>query len=156
MERLSLLAKTCLGKTPLHRVEKYCPSGAIYLKLEMHNPLKSIKDRAAYFIVKDLLENGRLRTGIQLVESSSGNLGLALGYYCSLVGVPFTCLVDPTVPKDKIQELKTAGVNVQVVELGDNPDYRTARIRIAQELDDGPDWISAIPATAERQHGWRV
>jgi len=130
-----------LGNTPIYKAKVYCPSENLYLKLEMKNPNGSIKDRTGYYIIKDLIQTGRLRPGIKLVESSSGNLGLALGYFAREIGVPFRCLVDPTVPQEKQEELRDSGIDVHVVSLGNNPDYRTARISIAKELDNKSDWI---------------
>lgn len=130
-----------LGNTPMYRPRVYCRSGNLYLKLENANPVGSIKDRTAYYMIKELLDTGRLKPGIKLVESSSGNLGLALGHFTSELGIPFMCLVDPTIPPDKLSELKGAGVQIHVVSLGSSPDYRTARIQMAHDLDQQSDWI---------------
>lgn len=130
-----------LGNTPLYIPEKYCPSRNLYLKLEKANPNGSIKDRTAYYILKDLVESGRLKTGIKLVESSSGNLGLAIAYFARELGVRFVCLVDPLIAQAKLKELEDAGVEVRIVSLGNSPDYRIARIQLAGDLDKQPDWI---------------
>ena len=84
---------------------------------------------------------GKLKPGVKLTESSSGNLGLAIAYFAREVGVRFLCLVDPLIAPDKLRELEDAGVEVHIVSLGDNPDYRSARIQIARDLDQQPDWI---------------
>jgi len=122
-------------------VETYCPSGNLYLKLEKYNPTGSVKDRAAYYIFLDLIETGKLKPGTVLVESSSGNLGLAIAYFAREVGIRFVCLVDPTVPREKLKQLENAGVEIHVVSLGNSPDYRTARIQLARELNQQPGWI---------------
>jgi cysteine synthase len=141
VKRLKTFAEYKLGNTPIYQAKSYCPTGNLFVKLEMMNPHGNIKDRTAYYIVKDLIETGRLQSGIKLVESSSGNLGLAIGYFAHEVGIQFRCLVDPTVPQEKLQQLKEEGIDVHVVSLEDNPDYRTARIRMAKELDQQPNWI---------------
>lgn len=130
-----------LGNTPLHKAAIYCRSGNLYLKLEKFSPTGSVKDRAAYYMLKDLIETGTLKRGIALVESSSGNLGLAIGYFARELGVRFVCLVDPTVPRKKLEQLENAGVEIHQVSLGNSPDYRTARIQLARELSRQPGWI---------------
>jgi len=130
-----------LGNTSIYRAKKYCPSGNLYLKREMENPTGSIKARTAYYILKNLIKTNRLKPGVKLVESSSGNLGLAIDYFAREAGVEFMCLVDPSIPQDKLYELNNAGVNTYIVSLEDNPDYRSARIRMAQRLDQQSDWI---------------
>jgi len=130
-----------VGNTPMYRVREYCPSGNLYLKLENTNPLGSIKDRTAYYMVNDLIETGRLRRGVKLTESTSGNLGLAIAYFAREVNVRFLCLVDPSLPPDQLKELEDHGVEIHVVSLGNNPDYRAARIGLARELDQQSDWI---------------
>jgi len=130
-----------LGNTPICRARAYCPTGNLYLKIEKGNPNGSVKDRTAYYILKDLLETRRLKSDIKLVESSSGNLGLALAFFAHQLGVRFVCLVDPSIPIAKLERLRSAGVEVETVSLGNNPDYRSARIELARELDQQPDWI---------------
>lgn len=130
-----------LGNTPLHHATKHCPNCNVYIKLEAANPHGSVKDRTAYYIVKDLIDTGRLQSSSKLVESSSGNLALALAFFAGEVGVPFVCLADPSIVPEKLEELQKAGVEVRVVSLGSNSDLRTARIQTAKELAKRPDWI---------------
>lgn len=130
-----------LGNTPLVCAESYCLSKNLFVKLEQHNFLGSIKDRAAYFIFRELIDSGKLHAGIKLVESSSGNLGLSLSYFAREIGVEFTCLIDPTLPQEKVNQLQDENVPLEVVSLGKSRTYRDARILMANELDELPDWI---------------
>ncbi|MCA9731949.1 MAG: cysteine synthase family protein [Deferribacteres bacterium] len=141
MRNLKDLNEYHVGNTPLYHAKSYCPSQNLYLKLEMLNPLGSIKDRTAYYILKNLIDTGRLTSDIKIVESSSGNLGLALNYFACDIGIYFRCLIDPTVPQEKQKQLEDADIDVYVVALDDNPDYRTARIQLAKELNQQKDWI---------------
>ncbi|HVB20480.1 MAG TPA: pyridoxal-phosphate dependent enzyme [Ktedonobacteraceae bacterium] len=54
----------------------------VYLKLERMNPTGSVKDRTGYALVQDLEERGLLSKGSVIVESTSGNLGVALALHC--------------------------------------------------------------------------
>jgi len=141
MFRLGQINDYGIGQTPLLRIGTYCPIGNLFIKLERFNPTGSTKDRAAFFIISDLIKEGRLKPGVSLVESSSGNLGLALGFLAKEIGIGFTCLVDPTISKDKLLQLNEAGVRVHIVAKGYNPDYREARISLAKRLDKLPGWI---------------
>ena len=69
-----------VGGTPLERI-RLCIGGVdrvVHLKLEGHNPSGSIKDRAALSMLRNLEASGRLASRGRLVESSSGNLAVAL------------------------------------------------------------------------------
>jgi cysteine synthase len=138
---LGTLADYGIGNTPLHRAERYCPSGNLYLKLEKLNPNGSIKDRTAFYMIQDLVDCGRLNRHVKLVESSSGNLGLALGFFATRFAIQFVCLIDPSIPSEKVNQLELAGVEVRVVRAGKEGDYRQARIRLAQELDQSQGFI---------------
>ncbi len=138
---LSNFSDYLLGNTPLYCADSYCTSKNLFVKLEQHNPLGSIKDRAAYYILRDLINAGRLHPHIKLVESSSGNLGLALGYFAHEIGVEFLCLIDPTVPNEKVRQLQSKHVKLHMVSLGNHKTYRDARIDMASELDLKSDWI---------------
>jgi len=59
---LSAFSDYKLGNTPLICADSYCSSKNLFVKLEQYNPLGSIKDRAAYFIFRDLIDNGKLRS----------------------------------------------------------------------------------------------
>jgi cysteine synthase len=111
------------------------------VKLEMGNPHGSIKDRTAFYLLREAHRQGRLRPGVTVVESSSGNLGMALGHLARDAGVRFLCLMDRSIPPDKHAELREAGIEVEIVEQGGFADCRTARITRANELDARTEWL---------------
>ena len=130
-----------LVPTPIHRAETFCQTRNLYVKLEGRGRHGSIKERAAYYIIRDLLLRGELRSGVSLVESSSGNLGLSLGLFCRQLDIRFLCLVDPTVPAEKLEELAGHGVETTIVDLAGHSSYRDARIEMAARLDRQPGWV---------------
>lgn len=71
-----------VGNTPLLEVD------GVYAKLECTNPLGSIKDRMAKYIIEQSEKLGLLRHGMTIVEASSGNTGIALSYYARQKGYP--------------------------------------------------------------------
>ncbi|MBT3376926.1 MAG: cysteine synthase family protein [Lentisphaerae bacterium] len=130
-----------LGNSPLREVPHYCPNGRLFIKLEMVNPHGSIKDRTAFYLLRDIQRRGQLRSDVTIVESSSGNLGMALGHLARDAGVRFVCLMDHSIPPEKHAELSDAGIEVEIVGRGRYPDCRTARMRRAEELGNHEGWL---------------
>ena len=75
-----------VGNTPLVELKKLNlnKNVTIYGKLEGNNPGGSVKDRAAYGMIKGALDRGEITPGITLVEATSGNTGIALAMIASL------------------------------------------------------------------------
>ena len=109
--------------------------GNLHIKMESYNQNKSIKDRAAYFMLKSLEEQNILNDEVEIVESTSGNLGLSLSFFANILEIKFSCLVDPTIMQEKRLRLMSMGSNLVDVECDAmDKDYRCARIRIAKEM----------------------
>ncbi|WP_428897793.1 cysteine synthase A [Parelusimicrobium proximum] len=78
-----------IGNTPLRELVNYNSAlhGKIYAKLESFNPGGSVKDRAVLFMLRDLLERGKVSAGGSVVEATSGNTGIALSYLAPALGL---------------------------------------------------------------------
>lgn len=74
-----------IGSTPLLQLNNINP--AIWAKLEYFNPQGSVKDRAAYYMIKDGIDRGIIKEDTVIVESTSGNTGIALAYICTCLGL---------------------------------------------------------------------
>jgi N-(2-amino-2-carboxyethyl)-L-glutamate synthase len=84
------------GNTPLIKIN--CESDInFYVKYEGVNPSGSVKDRAAYYLLDKLLKNGEINKDTVIIESSSGNFGIALSSYCRIFGLKCTIVIDPNV-----------------------------------------------------------
>ncbi|CAN5840565.1 hypothetical protein BH11PLA1_BH11PLA1_24440 [soil metagenome] len=105
--------------TPLVRINRLAPAGAnLYAKLEWMNPLGSVKDRAAWAMIRDLEIRGELgpgRPGRGMVEPTSGNTGLSLAALASVRGYPMRAVVPSKVPREKRGLLRLAGAELDVV-----------------------------------------
>jgi cysteine synthase A len=127
----------CVGATPLVRLDRCFPDthAEVLAKLEMLNPCGSMKDRPARFIVDQGLKDGSLRPGMRLVESTSGNLGVALAVAAKLRGLAFTAVVDPNTSPTNLRLLELFGADVEMVTEPDEAGgYLHTRIRRAQLL----------------------
>jgi N-(2-amino-2-carboxyethyl)-L-glutamate synthase len=92
--RLELLRHT-LRPTP--RVPLAMEGMNLFAKLEYVNPVGSIKDRAAYWILKRAAERGEIGDETTVIESSSGNFAAALAAFTHLVGLRFIPVIDPNI-----------------------------------------------------------
>lgn len=118
------------------------PRIEVFGKVEKLNPGGSIKDRTALSMLTAALESGRIIPGrTTVVESSSGNLGIAMAQICNFHGVAFHCVTDPKVTSTNLALMRAYGAEVEVVERPDEAtgEYLPARIRRVDEL------ISRLP-----------
>src|SRR5262245_2963923 len=90
--RLELL-RSILRPTP--HVPLAMEGMKLFAKLEYVNPVGSIKDRPAYWILKRAVERGDLSEETTVIESSSGNFASALATFTRLLGVQFIPVIDP-------------------------------------------------------------
>jgi cysteine synthase A len=127
-----------IGQTPLVLLERVLGvlHFQLYAKLEGLNPGGSIKDRAAFLIIKKALEEGRVKPGTTVIESSSGNMGIGLAQACAYFGMRFVCVVDPKTTKQNISILEAYGAEVDLVTKPDprTGEYLQARLDRVQEL----------------------
>src|SRR5258706_2604888 len=93
VKRLELLRNT-LRPTP--HVKLAMQGMNLFAKLEYVNPVGSIKDRAAYWILKRAAERGEICEETTVIESSSRNFAAALAAFTQLVGLRFIPVIDPT------------------------------------------------------------
>jgi cysteine synthase A len=139
---------SCIGQTPLVALKRLFPSAGqeVIAKLEFLNPGGSIKDRPARFIIERGLKDGSITPQTHLIESSSGNLGIALAMVARVYGLTFTCVVDPKIELTNLRILKQLHANIEMVTTPDDQHgYLKTRIRRVHELlENIPDskWIN--------------
>lgn len=77
-----------IGETPIVKLNKVVPEDAadVYVKLEMYNPSKSVKDRAAYNMIRTAEEKGLIKPGDTIIEPTSGNTGIGLAMNAAAKG----------------------------------------------------------------------
>ncbi|MGG0276725.1 cysteine synthase A [Bacillus rhizoplanae] len=103
-----------IGNTPVVRLSRIVPEDAadIYVKLEMFNPSRSVKDRAAYNLIHMAEENGFIRPGDTIIEPTSGNTGIGLAMNAAAKGYKAILIMPDNMSKERINLLKAYGAEV--------------------------------------------
>lgn len=103
-----------VGNTPMAALQRIPenPNVAIYAKLEGHNPGGSVKDRAAYGMIKGALDRGEIRPGMKLIEATSGNTGIALAMIANLFGVEIEIVMPEDATRERVLTMEAFGAKV--------------------------------------------
>lgn len=103
-----------VGNTPLVELRKLNPNKnvTIYGKLEGNNPGGSVKDRAAYGMIKGAIDRGEITEGITLIEATSGNTGIALAMIASLFNVPIELVMPEDATRERVLTMEAFGAKV--------------------------------------------
>jgi len=126
-----------VGNTPLvelSRLGKGIPA-RILGKLEMMNPLGSVKDRIAWAMIRDAEERGILGPGSTVVEPTSGNTGIGLAFVCAIRGYRLILTMPETMSEERRRILRALGAELVLTpgDRGMRGAVEEAR-RIAREL----------------------
>lgn len=128
----------------------------IIVKCEAFNFAGSVKLKAARSMVDAAEESGDLRPGSVIVESSSGNLGVALAAVAASRGYGFVCVMDPRSTAQNRRQIEALGGRVLMVsEPDDNDGFLHSRIALVRQLcDDDPRfaWLNQYA----NEHNWRA
>jgi len=133
---------SAVGNTPLVRLRSLEPKGVeIHAKLEWFNPGGSVKDRAGLQIVREALESGKLR-GRTLMDSTSGNTGIAYAWIGAALGVPVALVMPENVSEARKRIARAFGA--QII-FSDPLETSDGAIRLARKMvRDEPDrWFYA-------------
>jgi cysteine synthase B len=103
-----------IGNTPLHELSSYSNENIkFYAKLEWYNPFGSVKDRAAYWMVKDAEKKGSLvKDKSIIIEPTSGNTGIALAGIASSMGYKVEIVIPEKVSAETKRILRNLGATL--------------------------------------------
>ncbi|MGV3070138.1 pyridoxal-phosphate dependent enzyme, partial [Proteus mirabilis] len=104
-----------IGHTPLVRL-KHFGNGNILAKVESRNPSFSVKCRIGANMIWDAEKKGILKPGVELVEPTSGNTGIALAYVAAARGYKLTLTMPDTMSIERRKLLKALGANLVLTE----------------------------------------
>ena len=120
-----------VGNTPLVELTRMNPNPKvkIYGKLEGHNPGGSVKDRAAYSMIKGAVERGEIQPGMKLIEATSGNTGIALAMIARLYGIEIELSMPKNSTRERVLTMEAFGATVTLTETIESArDYADAKV----------------------------
>jgi len=132
-----------VGNTPLLHLDRVLGKLPFHLfgKFEGANTTGSSKDRPALEVIERALERGEIDRETTIIESSSGNMGIALAQVCGRHGLRFICVVDPKITGQSLALLKAYGAEIEMVPA---PDAKSGEFLIAR-LDRIDEMLVEIP-----------
>lgn len=103
-----------VGNTPMVALQRIPenPDVTVYAKLEGTNPGGSVKDRAAYGMIKGALDRGEIKPGVKLIEATSGNTGIALAMIANLFGVEMEIVMPEDATRERVLTMEAFGAKV--------------------------------------------
>lgn len=105
-----------VGKTPLVQMNElqklFGTDCSIYAKLEMFNPLSSVKDRAGLNMIKEGEKNGLINKDTVIIEPTSGNTGVALAFICAQRGYKLILTMPETMSVERRNIVKALGATL--------------------------------------------
>lgn len=127
-----------IGNTPLLRIERVTarfPQVEFYAKAEWFNPGGSVKDRAAYAMIREGERSGRLRPGKIILDATSGNTGIALGMIGAALGYRVKLCLPTSASPERKAILRAYGVDVVYTPGEQGTDGAIRRVREIYEAD---------------------
>lgn len=141
-----------IGNTPLIRLHKASETTGceIYGKAEFMNPGGSVKDRAAWWMIREAEKEGSLEKGGTVIEGTAGNTGIGLAHICKARGYDCIIYMPDNQSPEKVEILRTLGAEVRVVPTvpyRDEQNYQKQAGRFAATLE-GSIWANQFDNTA--------
>lgn len=125
-----------IGNTPLVELEHIPtnPKVKIFCKMEGQNPGGSVKDRAAYNMLRSALDRGDIKKGDKLVEATSGNTGIALAMVAKVLGLEMTLIMPDNSTKERVLSMEAYGAKVILTPAAKTIEY--SRVLAEQMRDE--------------------
>ncbi|MET3876771.1 MULTISPECIES: cysteine synthase CysM [Chitinophaga] len=123
-----------IGNTPMVELKKISanPAVKIFAKLEGNNPAGSVKDRAAYGMIKGALDRGDIKPGMKLIEATSGNTGIALAMIASIFGLEIELVMPADATRERVLTMEVYGAKVTLtpkeLSMEGSIDYANAQV----------------------------
>ncbi|MFO1007430.1 MAG: cysteine synthase A [Planctomycetaceae bacterium] len=129
-----------IGHTPLVRINHLTQGlkATILAKIEGRNPAYSVKCRIGAAMIWDAEKSGKLKPGMQVIEPTSGNTGIALAFVCAAKGYPLTLTMPDTMSIERRMLLKAFGANLV---LTPGAEGMPGAIAKAEEIAQDPNYF---------------
>jgi len=143
-----------IGETPVVRLSRVVtPDMAdVYVKLEMFNPSRSVKDRAASNMILEAEQQGLLQSGSTIIEPTSGNTGIGLAMVGAAKGYRVILVMPDNATAERVNILKAYGAEVVLTPAAER---MPGAVRKAEELAEGIA-DSFVPMQFENLHNPNV
>lgn len=131
--------------SPVVKLERLfeAPNIEIFAKLDLLQLSGSTKERTAGSLIDAFMKSGELKPGGMVIESTSGNLGIALSRQCVVRGIQFVAVVDENANKSAIDIMRAYGATVDlVVNQPDGNKLAARRQRVQQLLAENPGAVT--------------
>ncbi len=125
-----------VGNTPLVKLNRVTKGikAQVLAKLEFFNPGGSVKDRMAFYMLKEEEKEGRLKKGGTIVEATSGNTGVGIAMYAASKGYKAIFTIPDKMSQEKINLLKAFGAEVIVTPTDVPPDSPESYYEVARRI----------------------
>jgi cysteine synthase B len=127
-----------VGNTPLVRVDLFreeCPEVEIYAKMEPFNPGGSLKDRPVLYMLLDALESGTLSAERTVLDSSSGNAGIAYAWIGGVLGIPVKLVIPDNASAERKKRILAHGAQIHYTSAQDGYDEALREVRRLAERE---------------------
>lgn len=134
-----------IGRTPMCKLEniqkKYGSAATILAKLELFNPTGSLKDRIYYKMITKAIEHGELKPGMEILEASTGNAGIACAFIACNLGYKVTIVIPEGMSRERVKLIRAYGGNVLFTKGGESDvDLSIKTIKMIMEKNPGKYW----------------
>ncbi len=145
-----------VGNTPLVRLDVFAdelPDVEIYAKIESTNPGGSLKDRSVLYILLSALDRGELAGGRTVIDSSSGNAGIAYAWIGGALGLPVKLVIPDNASLERKKRILAHGAKIHYTSAQDGYDETLREVR--RLVADNPDQYYFADQYGN-EHNWRA
>jgi len=136
-----------IGHSPLIQLTRVVPQGTrVLAKIEGRNPAYSVKCRLGAALIWDAEKRGQLKPGVEIVEPTSGNTGIALAFVAAARGYKLTLVMPETMSLERRKVLKAFGATILLTE---GPKGMPGAVKKATEIRDSDPGRYFLPQQFE-------
>ncbi len=148
-----------IGNTPMVQAQTLVknPEVKLFFKLEGQNPGGSVKDRAAYFMIKNALERGDIDKKSKLIEATSGNTGIALAMIAGIFKLSIELVMPENSTIERVQTMRAFGAKVTLTDaeggIEGARDYAEEKLQdksyfMFNQFGNNDNWLAHYQTTA--------